>query len=284
MRLLVIIPVYNEEQHLEECLISFAAQTYKDIEWVIVNDASTDNSLSIIESFCKNKTNFTFVNLTHKSEHNPGAKVVNTFYEGLKSKNWKDFDVIAKLDSDIILPANYYETMISELQKNPKIGMVGGLVYIEKNGNWIHENVANKNHIRGAIKTYRKECFNDIGGLRETLGWDNLDVLLSRMYGWEVKVIQTIWVKLLKPTAYVYNDTKAEKRGRYFYNIGLDKKLAFISCAKASWKDHSLKNFFTSFSTFLTMEKNKELRRISQKEISYIRKYRWNEMLKKLKI
>lgn len=284
MKLLVIIPVYNEEEYLEKCLNSFAAQTYKNIEWVVVNDASTDRSLAIIQSFIKDKPAFSLVNLTHKAEHEPGAKVVRTFYEGLKTKKLQDFDAIAKLDSDIILPADYYETMISELQRNHKIGMIGGLVYIEKNGNWIHEGVANKNHIRGAIKTYRKECFEAIGGLRETLGWDNLDVLLSRMQGWEVKVIQTIWVKLLKPTAYVYKKTKAEKRGKYFYNIGLDKKLAFISSAKASWKDRSLKNFFISFSTFLTMEKNKVPRKITPEEVSYIRKYRWNEMLKKLKL
>ena len=52
----VIVPVYNVGKYLEECLNSIINQTYKDIEMVIVNDGSTDNSLDIIEKF-KNKDN-----------------------------------------------------------------------------------------------------------------------------------------------------------------------------------------------------------------------------------
>ncbi|MGM5629755.1 glycosyltransferase family A protein [Apibacter raozihei] len=284
MKLVVVVPVYNEAKFLRECLESFASQSYKNITWIIVNDASTDESPEIIQNFIQDKSEFLFVNLTHKSEHKPGAKVVRTFYKGLNSVNYKDFDVIAKLDADIILPPDYYETMITELENNPKIGMVGGLVYVEKNGIWNHETIASKNHIRGAVKTYRKECFEDIGGLRETLGWDNLDVLLSRMKGWDVKVVKNVWVKLLKPTAHVYNDTKALKLGKYFYNIGLDPALSFISCAKAAWNDRSVSNFFISYQSYISMVINKEERKITPDEISFIRKYRWKEVLNKFGI
>ena len=50
----VIVPVYNVAKYLEECLNSIINQTYKNIEIIIVNDGSTDNSLDIIEIF-KNK-------------------------------------------------------------------------------------------------------------------------------------------------------------------------------------------------------------------------------------
>ena len=43
----VIIPVYNIEKHLEKCLDSVIGQTLKDIEIIVVNDGSTDNSLNI---------------------------------------------------------------------------------------------------------------------------------------------------------------------------------------------------------------------------------------------
>ena len=52
----VIVPVYNVAKYLEECLNSIINQTYKNIEIIIVNDGSTDNSLDIIEIF-KNKDN-----------------------------------------------------------------------------------------------------------------------------------------------------------------------------------------------------------------------------------
>jgi glycosyltransferase involved in cell wall biosynthesis len=47
----VIIPVYNAEKYLYRCLNSAICQTLKDIEIIIVNDASTDNSLQIIQEF-----------------------------------------------------------------------------------------------------------------------------------------------------------------------------------------------------------------------------------------
>ncbi len=283
LKILAVIPVFNEARHIEECLKSFDNQTYKDILWILVNDSSTDNSQSLIETFIKDKPNFKLINLSNSSEHIPGAKVVRTFYQGLNSENWQDFDVIAKLDSDIILPPIYFETLISELEKNPKTGIIGGLVYIKKEGKWIYENISNKKHVRGPIKTYRKECFKDIGGLREILGWDNLDILMAKMHNWEITVIPSLQVKHLKPTAQVYKKTKAEKLGQYFYNIGLDKKLAFISCAKASWRDKSLRNFLTSYKTFLSLSRKKAERKISKEEIDFIREFRWNQIWGKFK-
>ena len=47
----IIIPVYNVEEYIEECLKSILAQTYKDIELLIVDDGSTDNSLGLIREY-----------------------------------------------------------------------------------------------------------------------------------------------------------------------------------------------------------------------------------------
>ena len=47
----VIIPVYNSSLYLEKCINSVINQTYKNLEIIIVNDKSTDNSLKIISKF-----------------------------------------------------------------------------------------------------------------------------------------------------------------------------------------------------------------------------------------
>ncbi|MCO6564361.1 MAG: glycosyltransferase family 2 protein [Apibacter sp.] len=283
MKILVIIPVFNESKHIVKCLHSLHKQIYKNIQWILVNDSSTDNSREIIEEFIQDKPSFNLINLVNKSEHIPGAKVIKTFYEGLNSVDWKQYDILVKLDADIILPRNYFELIVHELKNNPKIGIIGGLVYIKKGTQWMYENISNKNHVRGPIKTYRKECFIDIGGLRMMLGWDNLDILLAHMHNWEVKVIKNLFVKHLKPTAQIYQESKSQKLGEYFYNIGLSKKLALISCAKASWKDKSLQHFLISFKTFLAFERKKKERIISQQEIDFIRKIRWNEIINRFK-
>jgi glycosyltransferase involved in cell wall biosynthesis len=64
----VLIPLYNAEQYLSECLDSVITQTYKNIEIIIVNDGSTDDSLSIAESYAKR---YSFIKVY--SQENSGA-------------------------------------------------------------------------------------------------------------------------------------------------------------------------------------------------------------------
>lgn len=49
----VIVPVYNTEKYLNKCFSSLASQTLEDIQIIIINDGSTDDSKKIINEFCK---------------------------------------------------------------------------------------------------------------------------------------------------------------------------------------------------------------------------------------
>ncbi|MCL1676254.1 glycosyltransferase family 2 protein [Elizabethkingia meningoseptica] len=284
MKFLIIIPTHNEEENVLLCLESLRKQTFQDFSCIVVNDGSTDNTKIIVEHFIENvrlsgvgAANFDLRNLP-KSEHQPGAKVVRTFNKGLEGISLDEFDVICKFDADIIFPENYLEEVNKIYENNSKAGMVSGLVYIQKSGNWEFENLSSKNHVRGPVKSYSVQCFKDMNGLRSVLGWDNIDVMLAQMHGWEVISIKDIWVKHLRPTAYKYKKQKAEKLGQYFYNIGLNLPLAFVSSAKSSLKNKSLSEFFITMKSFL---KQKSERVLSPSEISYIRNLRWNQMLRK---
>ena len=279
MKFLIIIPAHNEEENILPCLESLKNQTFQDFKCVIVNDGSTDKTQEIVERFIQiPNTKYQILHLK-KSEHQPGAKVVRTFNKGLEAENVEEFDVVCKFDADIIFPENYLEKINEVYEKNPKAGMVSGLVYVEKNGEWIFENLSSKNHVRGPIKSYRKELFLKMNGLRAVLGWDNIDVMLCKMHGYETVTIKELWVKHLRPTAYKYKSQKAEKLGEYFYNIGLNFPLAAISSAKSSWKNKSFSEFFITMKSFL---KQKNHRVLTQEEISFIRNLRWNEMFNKI--
>lgn len=301
MKFLIIIPAHNEEENILLCLESLENQTFQGFKCVIVNDGSTDKTQEIVERFIQiQNTKYQILNLT-QSEHQPGAKVVRTFNKGLETENLENFDVVCKFDADIIFPENYLEKINEVYEKNPKAGMVSGLVYIKKGfdsaqpdkkdfttsqlydfthqNEWTFENLSSKNHVRGPIKSYRKEVFQKMNGLRAVLGWDNIDVMLCKMHGFETVTLQELWVKHLRPTAYKYKSQKAQKLGEYFYNIGLNFPLAAISSAKSSLKNKSVSEFFITMKSFL---KQKNPRVLSQKEIVFIRNLRWNEMFKKI--
>ena len=308
MKFLIIIPAHNEEENILPCLESLKNQTFQDFKCVIVNDGSTDKTQQIVEKFLENNLKFRIYNLK-LSKHEPGAKVVRTFNKGLETENLENFDVVCKFDADIIFPENYLEKINEVYEKNPKAGMVSGLVYIKKGfvnfvrkplvyaqpdkkdfttsqlydfthqNEWTFENLSSKNHVRGPIKSYRKELFLKMKGLRAVLGWDNIDVMLCKMHGFETVTLQELWVKHLRPTAYKYKSQKAQKLGEYFYNIGLNFPLAAISSAKSSWKNKSVSEFFITMKSFL---KKKNPRVLNQEEIAFIRNLRWKEIKRKL--
>ena len=291
MKFLIIIPTHNEEKNILFCLESLKKQTFRDYKIVVVNDGSTDQTQNIANEFAAAHPDLEIKNL-EKSEHQPGAKVVRTFNKGLEMVDLKDFDIICKFDADIIFPVNYLKKIHDVYEKNPKAGMVSGIVKIKKNvfeknfafnfsdekGQWVFENISSKNHVRGPIKSYRKECFQEMNGLRPVLGWDNIDVMLAKKHGWEVITIKDLWVKHLRPTAYKYKNQKAEKLGEYFYNIGLSFPLMLISSGKSSLKNQSFSEFFITLKSFLKQNHPSSL---SKEEIRYIRNLRWSQIFKK---
>ncbi|MBE6444180.1 MAG: glycosyltransferase family 2 protein [Alphaproteobacteria bacterium] len=80
----IIIPVYNTEKYLRQCLTSVVNQTLKDIEIICVNDGSTDNSLSILKEYAKKDNRIKIIEKTVSSgagdSRNQGIKVAQGEY------------------------------------------------------------------------------------------------------------------------------------------------------------------------------------------------------------
>lgn len=280
MRFLIIIPAHNEEDNLAFTLESLQQQSFKDFKVVVVNDGSTDRTPEIIKKYTDDDPRFETINL-QKSAHQPGSKVVNAFKKGLETQDLGDFDIICKFDADIILPENYLETVETCFQNNPEYGLIGGLLYVEKNGNWVYEGNSNKHHVRGPMKAYRKECFMEIGGLRETLGWDNIDSILLENLGWREIVLPELHVKLIKVKGMDYTVRQSEYYGRYFYFLGLRRLLAYIASLKEAMKSKSIPFFFQIIRSYENCRsKNLELK-ITKDEQEIINDQRWKALKNK---
>jgi glycosyltransferase involved in cell wall biosynthesis len=103
----IIIPVYNVEQYLEECLDSILNQTYKNYEIIAINDGSTDNSAKILEKY---KQKYEEIIVYH--QENAGISVARN--KGLKLAKGK---YIYFLDSDDYIVSETIENLVKKMEK-----------------------------------------------------------------------------------------------------------------------------------------------------------------------
>ena len=281
MKYYIVIPTYNEEQFIALTLQSLVDQTVLPTKVIVVNDNSTDRTPDIVLAFAEKYPWISLVTKTSSAIHLPGSKVIQAFQKGLESID-EDYDLIVKADSDLIFPSNYFETIIQHFNSDSSIGMVGGFCYIEKNGEWILENLTDKDHIRGALKAYRKATFKQIGGLRAQMGWDTVDELLCKFYHWKVVTDESLHVKHLKPTGANYNKTARYKQGEAFYTLGYGFVITAIASLKLAMRKGKPFLFLDYLIGFWKAKLSKKPMLVSNEQAQFIRKYRLQKMKAKL--
>lgn len=281
MNYYIVIPSHNEEKYIASTLQSLVDQTILPKKAVIVNDNSTDKTAEIILDFAQKHSWISLLNTSSEAIHLPGSKVIQAFHKGLNVLD-QEYEFIVKADADLIFPPHYFETIIAHFKSDPSIGMVGGFAYIEKNGEWQLENLTDKDHIRGAFKAYRKECFNQIGGLKPAMGWDTVDELLCKFYHWKVVTDQTLKVKHLKPTGAKYNKTARYKQGEAFYCLGYGFFITLIASLKLAMRKGKPLLFLDYLKGFFKAKSEKKALLVTHEQAHFIRNYRWKKMKEKL--
>ena len=284
MKILVIIPVFNEEKNLEKCINSFINQTHKLSQITIVDDGSTDSTPQIGQKLQKSYNNLQFLKKKDsKSIARPGKKIIQAFNYGL-NKSIKNFDLIGKFDADIELPKNYFEQMVNIFSKNKNIGLASGIVSIKKEETWEVENIYNKDHVRGGLKLYDRLTFNQIDGLTESMGWDTLDEMKILLNKKQTFVDHSIICKQHRLTGERYNKKRFIKQGRVMYLLGYDIFLCLIGSIKFSITEKSLSPFFDSIYGYFNSLNKKEKKLVNNNLSKFVRSYRYQKIFKKFGI
>lgn len=119
MKLCVILPVYNAERYLNECLDSLLNQTFSNFCILAVNDASTDNSPAILDEYAKKDSR---VNVFHFEKNKGEAQAANF---AINIANQLGADYIARMDYDDICLPERFEKQIEYLDEHPEIDILG---------------------------------------------------------------------------------------------------------------------------------------------------------------
>ena len=224
---ILVSPVKDEERYVEETLRSVTQQTVKPFRWIIVDDGSSDATPRIIDSYRERFEWIQVLRIDRDTPRQPGSPVVNAFNRGYEVIKEDKFDYVAKLDCDLRFASDYFEKLMREFEKDPRLGIASG-IYLEDYGKgWIPVEMP-VYHTAGACKFMRKECFTEIGGYVVAKGWDTVDEIRAQMKGWRTRHFKELPMFHLKNEGSGIGFSKTNAmHGEIFYMTG-GSKLFFI--------------------------------------------------------
>ena len=177
----IIVPVYNVEKYLKRCIESITNQTYKNIEIILVDDGSTDNSSKICDEY-KNK--------------DKRIKVIHKTNGGISSARNRGLDIakgdyIGFVDSDDYISPNMYEILYKELINNKvDISSCDSIIFKDNDIQF------------KKIESYKKYIMNKLEAI-ETLIRNNNNVNPS---AWNKLYKKKLFKNVRYPEGYVYED------------------------------------------------------------------------------
>lgn len=118
----VLMPVFNAEKYLSEAIQSILSQSFRDFEFIVIDDGSTDSSASIIKSFHDDRIVYV------KNEQNLG--IVKSLNKGISLAKG---EFVARMDADDISHPLRFEKQIEFFEQNPLVAMCGGFYKIIDN-------------------------------------------------------------------------------------------------------------------------------------------------------
>lgn len=157
----IIIPIYNVEKYLKQCIESILNQTYKNFEMILIDDGTKDNSGIICDEYAKKDSRIKVIhqkNMGLSGARNTGLKIATG-------------DYISFIDSDDFIDNKMFEVMLLALKKSDTDIVECGTIFCNEVGEYIRENTINKTKIYNS-KEQIKELL--ISGSITTTSWGKL--------------------------------------------------------------------------------------------------------------
>ncbi|MDB6169038.1 MAG: hypothetical protein JWM88_1902 [Verrucomicrobia bacterium] len=236
----LITPAKNEERLIGETIQSVVSQTWLPAQWVIVSDGSTDRTDEIVRMAAAAHSWIKLLPLPPRAGRNFAA-VVHATEAGLRALTVSDYAYVGFLDSDLRFQADYFERVIAEFERSPRLGLAGGVAIdlgLSKD-----RLPRNRQDVPGALQFFRRECFERLGGLLAIPegGWDALTCARARMLGYDTRLITTLIVDHLKPRNVGEGGIFRRKwqMGVRDYALGYHPLFEFVKCL-GRWHERPL--------------------------------------------
>ena len=184
LKYVLIMPTRDEEKYLQATLDAITEQTVLPAELIVVNDGSKDRTGEIAEAAAAKYPWIHVVHRADRGERKVGGGVVDTFYSGHEKLKTPDYAFVCKMDGDVTFRPTYFEDLLKKFAADPKLGGASGKTF-NPVGDVLHEERLIDEMVAGQMNFWRRECFEQIGGLVREVMWDGINFHRARMFGWK---------------------------------------------------------------------------------------------------
>lgn len=182
----LVTPARNEAEHIRETCESVKAQKLKPERWIVVDDGSTDGTADTVREYQADLPFLRVIKRRDRGHDAVGSGVVEAFYTGLGELDVRP-SYLGKLDADITLEPDYYERLVAIMDATENLGIASGQNYVRAADGSLRIERRLPFHPVGGARLYRMHVFQEIGGLVKAPGWDTLDIMRTRMRGYDTR-------------------------------------------------------------------------------------------------
>jgi len=184
----LVSPVRSEAANLVRIASCLQSQTVAPSRWIIVDNGSTDATPAVLAELEQRHEFVDVTSIPGADRALPGSPVVRAFHAGLELLPTPWPDLVVKLDVDTTFESDHFEALLEEFAADRLLGIAGGVCLEESDGRWLPTHVTS-DHVRGAVRAYRRECLIDVLPLEDGMGWDGIDELKAQARGWRTRIL-----------------------------------------------------------------------------------------------
>jgi biofilm PGA synthesis N-glycosyltransferase PgaC len=204
-RYILMTAAKDEEASIGDIIQAVLRQTVRPVAWFIMDDGSKDRTAAIVSRFAAEHPFIHLQSAGARDGRNFGSqyKAVMAAYELAKPL---EFEFAGVVDADQAPErADYYESMLGEFARNPRLGVASGFLYERYNGSnvWECRRSNSEDSVAGGTALFRRQCFDQIGGYQPLVlgGSDWLIQIEAKMGGWEIATRPDLHIFHYRPTS-----------------------------------------------------------------------------------
>ena len=227
-KLSVIIAVYNTEKYVEKCLDSLLNQTYKNIELVVINDCSTDNSLKILKKYSKKYSNIILID----NKENRGLSYSRNV--GLENATG---EYIGYIDSDDYVDSDYYEKLMKAIIKEKSDVAIADMKIVYEDGSFPDHitkgcdgDLTKLNCIKNGLaasacnKVFKRDVISKYPFSEGKLNEDLAVILPAIVSANKISYVEKAYYYYVQRGGSIQNSRFSDKRFDIFYGVELTLK------------------------------------------------------------